>query len=317
MELIPSIDLLSERTRPDCNELQHSDYHRCQLNMWFKYRNVMPIKYDVRKTLMAENLKSTVRRWVQASGYKIAKTGATLSTGYTIDGICHKDEWQLLDIRVCSSKMFKRLVKHGLGDPERVELSSAMLASGELSAHGNMLNSCLTLLVNRDTLDSATIRTTVEPDLIEVVDQLQGQAMDSESPPVRDKGYWCNWCDYRDFCENNQLATVSCRTCAHISVMGGELVCDHGVKTCINHLYHPELMRFAGYTMVAADPSGTVEYEEFANVSELGRRVKGKANMTSHEIYRAAGAKNLQDDPMLLKLMAIFDGRLEDANAIT
>lgn len=317
MDLIPSIDLMSVRQKPDVTELRHSHYHRCQLAMWFNYRNVKLLSYDIRKNLMAENLKTTVRRWVQASGYTIAKTGVTLSTGYTIDGICRKDEWQLLSIQVCSHKTFKRLVKHGIDDATRIELSSAMVNSGELSANGNTLHSALVLLVDRDDFEMHVFNVTVEPELIEVVDQLQHQAMESEAPPINDKGYWCNWCDYKTFCDKNELASVSCRTCANASIQGGEFSCDKGTSTCGQHLYHPALMTYAGYDYRSADPRGIIEYDGFCNVTETGPRKDGAANMTSRELFLAAGANDLQDDATLQAVLEVFDGRLKEANAIT
>lgn len=303
MELIQTIDLLAERTRQPVDELSDSDFHICLRNMWFKHRNVKPLTYDIRKALFADALKPVVINWLEAAFAKsIALKGASLSNGNNIDGIISTDSgFNLVSVFIYSDKQFKHAAKNGLRSDDEARILSNLHHSSELSKSGNTLKRSIVIVVNRNDFDMFEMTIENDADRLKQMRELMRDAINDEAVPMESQGHHCAWCHYKDFCENNELASVNCRTCANYP-------CSFDTTTCGNHLYHPQLLQMAGHEYVAADQRRLrIDYGKFVNVTE-GDSVHGRACFTSKELYKAAG-KKLEDDPIMLELMERFDGK--------
>lgn len=304
MKLIETIELLSERIAPDTNRLSPSDSHTCLRNMWFKYRNVKPIVVNARKKAFAGACEDVALNWVKASGYNVIDIN-----GHKI-AKCPDDEFRLIKILSFSKSQFKAISRHGL--PPNIEhcVMDDLHNSDKLSKRGNRLGSAQLIIICRDSLDLFGLEIEYNPEQYLLAASFIDDVQDSESMPAKCEGFYCSFCDYKDFCESNELASVNCRTCANVSIHDGEFHCPHGSSTCSNHIYHPQLMECAGYTVKGADPARMIiDYGDFVNGPE-GQSLDGRPNFTSKELYRAAGKDDLLQDETLLNLLAVFDGRL-------
>ena len=301
MDIIPTINLLSERIKNPVQDLSASDYHACRRNMWLNYHNVKSIQYDIRADLLNAHMKKAVINWIlTASRADLILEDKALSDGHVIDGIIHKNgAYSLLCVFLYSSIEFN----YGLKYQDEARTRQTLSMSTELSKKGATLESADCYIMNRDTFEMQHIQVLSGPERTNGIhDAIADVMKDSELPPAQESAN-CDQCNYKDFCFGGEIANVNCRTCADY----GD--CKYGTSTCDQHLYHPQILSLAGYDVVGANQTRRqIEYEQFTNVTK-GDSVPGEACFTSRELFSAAG-RDLHTDPVLLELMARFDGRL-------
>ena len=306
MDIIKTIDLLSERIKNPVQNITASDYHTCRRNMWLKHRNVKSIQHDIRADLLNDNMKKPVINWIlTASRSDLICADRALSDGHVIDGIISKDGiYKLLAVFLYSSDDFKI----GLKYQDEARTRETLRLSTELSKKGATLEIADCYLMNRDTFELQYIEIPNEPERINGIhDAINDVMQESELPPVQESEN-CAVCNYKDFCFSGDIANVSCRTCADYA---HNSVCKYGTSTCEKHLYHPQILGLAGYKVIGADQTRRqIEYDQFTNTT-AGDSVPGEACFTSRELFSAAG-RDLHTDPVLLELMARFDGRLAE-----
>ena len=301
MQIIPTINLIAERIKNPVQNLSASDYHTCRRNMWLNYHNVKSIQYDIRADLLNQHMKKAVINWIlTASRADLILEDRALSDGHVIDGIMQKDgAYSLLCVFLYSSIDFS----YGLRHQDEARTRQTLFMSTELSKKGATLEKADCYIMNRDTFEISYIEVLNEPERINgIQDSINDVMLDSELPPAQESSN-CDQCNYKDFCFGGEIANVNCRTCADY----GD--CKYGTSTCDKHLYHPQILSLAGYEVIGADQTRRqIEYDQFTNVTK-GDGVPGEACFTSRELFSAAG-RDLNTDPVLLELMARFDGRL-------
>lgn len=308
MQLIETIQLLSDRVEPARDKLAPGDAHICLRNMWFKHRNVKQVPFDARSDSFKKAINAELINWIKACGYAVAEV-----KGHTIikdtDG-----NFALLVIDAMSHARFRSTMKDGPAPDIEHQIMISLKNSGQLSSRGNTLDKCLLLVVNRNDFDLCPIWVEYGEEKAVLIQSFIDDAQSSEEIPPKNEATHCNWCQYKAFCDGNEIASINCRTCANVSLADGEFHCPHGSAPCEKHIYHPQLMECAGHTVKGADPARMiVDYGDFANTPE-GVSLPDKANFTSRELYKAAGKHNWHKDEKLLELMRIFDGRLEECN---
>lgn len=309
MELISTIDLLSKRESAPRDNLLPRDAHPCARNMWFKHRMIKPLQYDARKDALNDAMREVAKRWIRAGGYAVAERG-DITIGRNPSG-----EFELIIIKPLSKQHFAHVVKYGYPPHDEYEALHSMHHSALLSSSGNRLSKALYYAVSRDDFDHVALHIEYDEARYQAITDMMQDAQNSEALPIKCEGVYCNWCHYRDMCNNNgSISAINCRTCANVSVHDGRFECPHGSDPCGNHIYHPQLMECSGYTVHGADQARMIiDYGDFVN-GPGGQHVDSKANFTSRELYAAAGGHEWHKDENLLELMRVFDGRLKECN---
>jgi CRISPR/Cas system-associated exonuclease Cas4 (RecB family) len=275
------IDQLAYRYKEPINHLLPEHYHPCDRNMFFQLRNVMHVKYDARIESFRKACEVEMLNWLKAIGYKIGKKDE-----FTIAKI--EDEVVLIIVDYVEFK-------------SPVHIQDLLRKTATVSQSGQSLKKCLHFKVIDNfqmTLDEILYAPSVLDDFDERVKQLDSL------PPKNEKH--CAGCQYIDFCNENALANVNCRTCSSIE---SDFTCKHGKQLCKNHSYHPDFVKLIGFDVVSADPETmTIDYGKFSNGRE--------GSMTSEMMHKAYGLQYLQNDTVQA-ILDTFDGKLENVKRLS
>lgn len=305
MKLIPIINELSERYKPFKHSLEPSDFFPCKRNMWFQYRNVKPVYYDVRDQSVSDTIKRLFIQWAKASGFNIIETPH-------FNLLKHENEFYLFHVEALDNFKYSLHQERGIDEGTLFYLMQTMDTSDQYSRHGNKLKSSITILINRCNLDMIdfTLDFCHHLPTYELMKSMINHAQEAKNIPDKELGNWCQWCFYSEFCNENEVASPNCRTCASSTIDSGQFVCHHGSELCDKHVYHPDFMGCAGYSAQGVDTERMIiDYGDFVTVP-VGEHVEGRANFTSKELYKVASS-HFHTDDTFLKIMEEFDARLE------
>lgn len=299
-----------------------SGWKSCDRAMWFGYRGISGAILHNAKTLRIFNighaLEECMVEWLEKAGAEVFFREATIKTkwGTTfghIDGIAkYNGKFYLLEMKTSNEARFKDMVKNGIPDYYYAQIQIYMHNSGQLSEHGNVLDECLYFIVNKNTSDIDVRVIPADKAHGEIQTERMHDIIESDALPAASKSYKCNMCDHKAVCEGDKPAAISCKTCANVTAKEGRFECSlgHSLKTCGDHVYHPQLMELMGYVIEDVDGVNLcVDYGKFA-MAPQGFHKEGKPTFTSAEFIEAL-KHNFLEDPWGMMMKEEFCGRVE------
>lgn len=226
----------------------------------------------------------------------------------------------ILEIKTASAKAFAQLVKDGVqkAKPEH-------FAQMQIYMHWAGLERALYLAVNKDTDDIHTERVHYDKAFAQGLIDKAGAIIFAVEPPAKlsEDASWfeCKFCDYASICHGQEVAAVSCRTCAMATpVMDGigawrctryeaEIPQDAQREGCDGHRYIPILLeRFAK----PVDTEGDAVVYQMADGSKFlnGDPAEYGAHISSREIHAVQDKSSLTDVRVVEMRLQIPDSRL-------
>jgi len=169
-------------------------------------------------------------------------------------------------------------------------------------------------------------RTDYQKDIAEKYIELAGNIIATDSPmpsKVSDNPdyFVCvHMCSNKDICHNNQIAAVTCRSCAHSEVSmeaEGLWLCQYHHTAlsvgkqrigCDDHIYSPVFLSAFADAVEGNETLNTVEYQNHLN-SKRFTNGNIKDFYRSRELFAAAD-KAIIGDPQMEQLRKDFDGEL-------
>lgn len=299
--------------------LTASQWSHCDRSMWLNFRNCTDVKHrpeTIRTFQFGHAIEELIVKWLKECGFKIiSQQGKVLNKWGkylgSIDGIIfHEKSYKLLEIKSSNSKRFKDWIKNGIPESYKSQVSIYMHHSGQLSTRGNKLTQCLFVVMNKDTSEIHTEIYDYDPQYAQLQTDRIESIIESESLPNGDDDYRCNMCNHKAVCKGEKVAQISCRSCAHVSVVNGSFECANGYgKICHEFVFHPQLIETLGYKLEDIDhESQALVFDKFALARE-GVKIEGKPTFTSEE-FSIAHPAGLVHDTGLMALKYEFDGTI-------
>jgi CRISPR/Cas system-associated exonuclease Cas4 (RecB family) len=282
-----------------------SRWHACDRKMWMQFRHIKaPVfKQETLRTFrIGHALEDLLCEWIghpvhMREAKLLNRWGGTLGL---IDGMFQDGEFFLLENKTANDKRWKEMAKKGIDQAYIAQVQLYMHASDQLSAHGNRLNKCLFVVFNKNTSEIFTEVVEYDPVYAQAQYDRIHDVMASEAVPYANNDVHCNWCEYRDFCNGaGEIPLVSCRTCAHVSMVDGQFNCQHGTTACELHLFHPQVMALSGFELVNADQAENTIYY----ASGMANGLKG----SSSNHLRGLADAMLMDEVDIATIKLIFN----------
>lgn len=275
--------------------------------MWFQFRHVKApaFKQETLRTFrIGHALEDLLCEWLGREVHMreaklLNRWGGTLGL---IDGMFKDgDEFFLLENKTANDKRWKEMARKGIPPEYLAQVQLYMHSSDQLSSKGNKLTKCMFVVFNKNTSEIFTEIVEYNPVFALAQYERIHDVMDSEAVPYANVEAHCNWCDYRTFCNGDgEVPTVSCRTCANVSMSSGQFVCEHGTTACERHIFHPQVMALSGYELVSADQAtNTIHYKTMSN---------GLAGLSSNHLRGLADAM-VMDEVDISTIKLIFDAK--------
>ena len=285
-----------------------SRWHACDRKMWFQFRHVKApaFKQETLRTFsIGHALEDLLCEWI---GTPVHMREAELKNRWggilgRIDGIIEDgEEFVLLENKTANDKRWKEFNKKGLPQEYIAQVQLYMHHSHQLSQHNNKLRRAIFCVFNKNTSEIFLESVAYDPGYAEAQTSRIHEVMSSEAVPYANKDIHCNWCDYRNFCSGDgEIPLVTCRSCAHVSIVEGKFYCAHGETPCSRHLFHPQLMELSGYKITEANQTQNfIQYETIRN---------GTGGLASNEI-KELERELLGDDKTLTALIGMFSASL-------
>ena len=154
------------------------------------------------------------------------------------------------------------------------------------------------------TRDLTSCRTEYQPAKFKALMEKSREIIFSEKPPppISDKAdyYICRWCNFNEHCHGSKIASVNCRTCAHVTAKDdGTWRCEFHDKQlsytaqtrgCSKHLFNPSLVPFADPVRMDKE-NNTITYvtpggKAFTNAetNDWSDWAKGTPSLTSKDL---------------------------------
>jgi hypothetical protein len=274
------VDQMAYRYRDPVNQILPEHDHPCDRNLYFKHRNVMHRRYDARADSFRKACEEESLNWLKACGYKIGKKDE-----FTVTKI--DDEVFLLVVDYVEYKTF-------------IQIQDLLRKTATVSKNGQPLSKCMHVMIDKYFgMKSEVIEFSQRS-----LDVWQSNVDALTELPDKNTKH-CNGCEFIDFCNENALANVNCRTCSSIE---SDMTCKHGKRPCEKHSYHPDFIKLIGLDVVGVDPETmTIDYGKFSNGQD--------GSMTSEMMHKAYGIQFLQNDTVLA-ILDTFDGKLENVKRL-
>lgn len=321
MKITPeSIDaaMVAAQTPQPAHNLTASRWKSCDRQMWFTLRNASPYTTTAKRErtkVIGYTMESFIIDWLRDTGAKVSHQQKRLfnrwgKTIAKIDGIVHKDgEFALLSVKTIGSKGYKDWMRDGAPDYYKEQSQIEMHYSAQLSERGNQLKKTLFMVLNRDTgemmpdwLDYDEVKA---PLTVERVHNI----IESESLPAPTEDYKCSFCDHAKVCKGEEMAEMNCRTCANVSVVDGDFVCEFGDDLCAQYVMHPQLIELMGYQMTGVNHENrAILFDQFA-IAPTGVKITGTATFTSDQ-FKVAHKSGLSNDPQIIQIMRDHEATL-------
>ena len=307
------------------NNLTASRWKSCDRAMWFTLRNASPVGVHPGRLLrtfkIGHVLEISIIDWLRETGAKVSHQQARLvnkwgNTLALIDGVIHKDgEVYLLEIKTQNNKAFKAWEKNGAPDYYRAQVQLEMHHSAQLSAKGTQLTKCLFTVLNKDTSELLIDVVDYDPAYAQLQTDRVYSVIESEELPQPTVDYKCSFCDHAEVCQGKRVAEITCRTCAHVSVVDGAFTCQFGTDVCHRHVIHPQLVELLGFPLVEVDhETVALKFEQFAIAPE-GTKLHGIPTFTSKQ-FAIAHANGLTNDPQFIDVMGKTNSTLASVNGV-
>lgn len=324
MNITPeSIDaaMVAAQTPQPAHNLTASRWKSCDRQMWFTLRNASPVGKHSGKLLrtftFGHALEPFIIDWLRDTGAKVSHQQARLLNKWgrtlgLIDGVIHEDgEVYLLEIKTANSKAWKAWAKDGAPDYYKAQVQLYMHHSAQLSAKGTQLVRCLFAVLNKDTSEMLIDVVDYDPTYAQVQTERVYNVVESESLPTPTEDYKCSFCDHAKVCNGEEMAEMNCRTCANVSVVDGDFVCEFGDDLCPQYVMHPQLIELMGYQMTGVNHENrAILFDQFA-IAPSGVKITGTATFTSDQ-FKVAHKAGLSNDPQIIQIMRDHEATLLD-----
>jgi hypothetical protein len=146
-----------------------------------------------------------------------------------------KDRPCLCEYKTHNDKSFKMLQKKGVKN-----CKFEHYVQMQLYMSGFNLPYALYMAVNKNDDDLYLEIVTRNDTVANVYKKRAENIVYAETPPARlneSPGWWqCSWCDYKQICHTDAIATVNCRTCANSTpVADGDWSCERHYTATVDH----------------------------------------------------------------------------------
>jgi len=245
--------------------------HPCSRYLWYSFHWVDAKPFDGRTLRLFASGYAEEPRFIadlDSIGIHIME-GEHSFTGYkghfrgtcdglaVIDGVKH-----LLEFKTHNSKSFKELEKKGMQEAKPMHYVQMQVYMGCMH-----LTRGLYLAKNKDTDELYAEYVHFNEESFQHAYKKAMTIIDAEKAPDGIDSFECNWCAFKEVCQDGKITSRNCRTCAHSTpVEYGQWDCEkHQDKQplsfqrigCHLHLYNPCLI-----PSVAIDAGNDwVEYE--------------------------------------------------------
>ena len=301
--------------------LTASSWSHCDRALWLTLRNCSDIEFKaetLRTFKMGHVLEDCIINWLTDAGYKISHQQAEVKNKWNkplghIDGIIFSDKkYRLLEIKTSAAKYFSDWIKNGVPEKYRAQAQLYCHHSNQLSASGRKLDEIMWVVLNKNTSEIYIDIQQYDPQYAQLQTTRIENVIESESLPNGEYDYRCNMCNHKAVCKGEKVAQISCRSCAHVSVVNGSFECAHGYgRICHEFVFHPQLIEALGYKLEDIDhESQALVFDKFALARE-GVKIEGKPTFTSEE-FSIAHPAGLVHDTGLMALKYEFDGTISE-----
>lgn len=262
-----------------------SAWAHCDRKMWLKFRRAFKVEYtpeQLRTFGIGKACEDVIVNDLRSRGIEVFDRQLEIhgewgrALGH-IDGKVRMPDGRvaLLEMKTAKDQQYKYIVKNGLPDYYESQVQIYMRQTG--------LPECHYCLLNKNTSELAEPNIQYDAVYAQIQYDKMHRVMESEDMPPVDESYKCNMCEYKTFCKFGDLPQINCRTCANVSVVNGEFVCQHGDDVCDNHIIHPAFMIALGCTIEGADSVElAIDYGEIVH-ARAGYKHPTKNTFTSRE----------------------------------